>query len=149
MDPLIPDENGNNALIVAVLSGHTTVVQRLLEIQAVRDNINATNENGDHALALAAWKKYHKIENLLLKAGAKPDSVYELYKSGQRKEKKKISPGNRRERHKLKSRQKKPVKRTQPMQEKKKTSSSESFFFGENFIRLEKTSLLIALRKLL
>ena len=71
-DPILPDKNGNTPLIRAAHSGKTAAVRRLLKIEAVRQNINAQNENGATAFFKAVNQGHQEIMDLLLEAGADP-----------------------------------------------------------------------------
>jgi ankyrin repeat protein len=58
------DKDGNDGLILAVISGREEVVRAFLASPGV--NINARNADGDTALSLAMWYGHERIIHLLL-----------------------------------------------------------------------------------
>ena len=86
-DPLIPDGDGNTALMLAADGSHTSIVKRLLEIPAVKDHINAVNKQGKSAITNATEKGSQEIVGLLHDAGASSDSS-----QGKKTEQKKSPP---------------------------------------------------------
>ena len=70
-DPTIPDKNRNTPLMqAAAYSGETAAVRRLLEIEAVKENINAQNTRGKTAFLKAKEQGHQEIMDLLLEAEA-------------------------------------------------------------------------------
>ena len=137
-DPLIPNGDGNNALMIAVLSGYTTVVQRLLEIQVVRDNINATNKQGDSVLSIAAELGHQEIMNLLQAAEANSEIPRREGKKTEKKKSlhtKKAGAGTNTT---GKSQKQSPFLRETAEAEKKKTSLPEDSFWERALSGLKK-----------
>ena len=70
-DPILTDEDGNTLLMGRAFSGDETAVRRLLEISAVRKNINARGQVWT-ALSSAAYNGHLKVAKRLFEAGADP-----------------------------------------------------------------------------
>ncbi|EDQ88817.1 uncharacterized protein MONBRDRAFT_37296, partial [Monosiga brevicollis MX1] len=71
----VRDENGNTALINAVLAGHIDVVEMLLAFGA---NVNAQDSQGNTPLHMAAWQERASssdIAELLMKLNADPNII--------------------------------------------------------------------------
>ena len=62
-------------LMLLVRRGALDSVEKLLEIPAVKENINARNKNGETAFFLAKKQEHTQVMKLLLNAGADPDIV--------------------------------------------------------------------------
>ena len=137
-DPLIPNGDGNNALMIAVLSGHTIVVERLLEIEVVRSAINRTNKQGDSALSIAAELGHQEIINLLQAAGANSEIPH---REGKKTEKKKLLHTKKDDAGKnntRKNREQSLFLRETAEAEKKKTSLPEDSFWERALSGLKK-----------
>ena len=78
-DPNLSNFSERTPLMSAAYKGKINVIERLLQISTVRDNINATDKDGDTALSLAKKKGYKQIASLLLKAGAIPQPVKDTF----------------------------------------------------------------------
>ena len=70
-NPILTNEDGNTLLITMAFRGNETAVRRLLEIPAVRKNINAQGKIWT-ALSAAAYNGHLKVAERLVKAGAEP-----------------------------------------------------------------------------
>ena len=71
-DPDLSNFRESTPLMEAVIRGKTNIVKRLVQIKTVRNNINATDKDGNTALSLANERGYKQIASLLLEAGAIP-----------------------------------------------------------------------------
>ena len=92
-DPLLTDENKTTPLMQASSSGKTAAASKLLEIEAIRQNIDAQDRWGRTAFLEAKEKGHQEIMDLLLEAGASPEIPQ---KSGKKNRKKKITSCKRR-----------------------------------------------------
>ena len=69
-DPVLNNFKERTPLMESVIRGRMNTVIKLLQIKSVRDNINATDKDGNTALSLARQEGYKQIASLLLEAGA-------------------------------------------------------------------------------
>ena len=78
-DPNLSSFRERTPLMSAVVRGKINIVRKLLEIQTVKDNINATDKEGDTALSLANREGYKEIADLLQANGAIHQPVKEVF----------------------------------------------------------------------
>ena len=80
-DPTLPGKNGDTPLMNAAAEGELAMVRWLLSIPAVRKTINDRGKYGRTALSLAKANGFQEIVDLLLEAGATPDTGQKIEKN--------------------------------------------------------------------
>ena len=68
LDPMVTDQEGNNALHLAARDGHSELARRLINHYHL--DLESTNTKGHTALHLAACNKYGEVARVLIEQGA-------------------------------------------------------------------------------
>ena len=74
-DPLLSDFKKRTPLMDAAYRGKVNIIKRLLQIETVKENINAGDINGNTAFIFAAGKGHDRALDVLQEAGADPNSA--------------------------------------------------------------------------